>query len=514
LPNDDVVVSRYISRPLLLDGYKFDLRLYVAVTSFEPLRLYVFDEGLARFSTEQYRHSESASSSLHNHFMHLTNYSINKHSAYFVSNHDAAADDYGNKWSLSALKRCLARNTVDVAALFARIDALIVKTIIGVQPSVVNASRRFCPHRGCCFELLGFDVIIDETLKPWLLEVNLSPSLAVDTPLDLKVKSRMLADLLTLVAFSPSDQRSYQRKQQRRRSLRLERLTRGQPSATMTCASASRVGSADAPGSQRASASIRQMDLEYQKRRGWRRVFPVADGGNYLPYFEPSRRHINALLVQELHSRRTRGDISEGGPSDRWRGSSEEIAISALPPFPPTESSAALSCEPTCTAFGSAATLPLAASSVAPSSRTRSGPPTCSAWPGVTDPMPASAAFAPSDAADIAPLERALEQLSVCEGRGQLSGALIRALRFDLLACENEAEAASLSAHDAQAALEALETYERTVSPRGPDEKEDTESRGGHKRAVCSAASSGDGSACSSCRWDPACERAAAESRR
>jgi hypothetical protein len=51
-----------------------------------------------------------------NAFIHLTNYSINKKSLAFVQNNDAAADDHGNKWSLSALKRCLARNGVDVRA--------------------------------------------------------------------------------------------------------------------------------------------------------------------------------------------------------------------------------------------------------------------------------------------------------------------------------------------------------------------------------------------------------------
>ena len=50
------VVSRYISNPLLVNGFKFDLRIYVWVTSYEPLRIYVYKEGLVRFASEQYEY--------------------------------------------------------------------------------------------------------------------------------------------------------------------------------------------------------------------------------------------------------------------------------------------------------------------------------------------------------------------------------------------------------------------------------------------------------------------------
>jgi hypothetical protein len=70
------VVSKYLSNPLLINGLKFDIRLYVLVTSFEPWRVYIYNEGIARFASEPYNNA----SAKNNKFSHLTNYSINKKS--------------------------------------------------------------------------------------------------------------------------------------------------------------------------------------------------------------------------------------------------------------------------------------------------------------------------------------------------------------------------------------------------------------------------------------------------
>ncbi|XP_022090548.1 tubulin polyglutamylase TTLL5-like [Acanthaster planci] len=196
------VVSRYISNPLLIDGFKFDCRLYVAVTSFDPLRAYLYEEGLARFATVQYNHTNKT---IKNVMMHLTNYSLNKRSNDYVRCNDLNIEDYGNKWSFGAMVRYLQKKGKDVKGMLGRIEEVVSKTLLCAELPVATACKMFMPHRGNCFELYGFDILIDENLKPWVLEVNLSPSLACDAPIDLKIKSNMVSDLFSLIGFIAQD---------------------------------------------------------------------------------------------------------------------------------------------------------------------------------------------------------------------------------------------------------------------------------------------------------------------
>jgi len=131
---------------------------------------------------------EPGPENLDNMFMHLTNYSINKQSEHYVQNVNADEDNFGNKWSIRALRANLKRRGIDTDLLWGRIHEIIIKTLISIETVVVAGSRMFVPHRGNCFELFGFDILVDDTLRPWLLEVNLTPSLACDSPLDLKIK--------------------------------------------------------------------------------------------------------------------------------------------------------------------------------------------------------------------------------------------------------------------------------------------------------------------------------------
>lgn len=199
--DEQVLVSRYIANPLCIDGHKCDIRLYVVVTSFDPLVIYLYDEGLVRLATVKY---DKSVENLWNPCMHLCNYSINKYHSDYIKAPDQC-EDVGHKWSFSALLRHLRQQGCDTRDLMLAIEDLIVKSVFACAQSIAAACRMFVPHAANCFELYGYDILIDDTLKPWLLEVNMSPSLGIDTPLDTKVKASMIADLLTMVGIPSFD---------------------------------------------------------------------------------------------------------------------------------------------------------------------------------------------------------------------------------------------------------------------------------------------------------------------
>ena len=120
------VVQKYLSNPYLIDGLKFDLRIYVYVTSFDPLRVYLFNDGLTRFASRKYSNSVKT---IGDKFMHLTNYSINKTNKDYKTNNDEKACT-GHKWSLKALWTYLQKKGINTDKIWENITDLVVKTII------------------------------------------------------------------------------------------------------------------------------------------------------------------------------------------------------------------------------------------------------------------------------------------------------------------------------------------------------------------------------------------------
>ena len=191
-----VVAQAYVPKPMCLGGHKFDLRLYVVATSFNPLEVWLYEDGFARVATRPF-----SSDDVSDKFVHLTNASIQRHGTQgelygplINASPDEAA---GTKCTLRYLWRMLEKDGRDVTKMQDDIKLLILKSLVSAEDRI--------PHQCCAFELFGYDVLLDEDGRPWLLEVNASPSMARETPLDKRVKENLIRDIVTLVDPVPYD---------------------------------------------------------------------------------------------------------------------------------------------------------------------------------------------------------------------------------------------------------------------------------------------------------------------
>ena len=213
------VIQKYISRPYLIEGLKFDLRIYVLVYGCDPLRIFLFKEGLVRLATEPYTLPNT--NNITDLYIHLTNYAINKNNSNFIFNTDPTRTDIGHKRSLSFMWKYIDEHGGDSNKLKEEIKDCIIKTLCAVQPLLKHSYRSCQPlddHNNKCFEILGFDILLDEDLKPWLLEVNHSPSFTADTPFDYNIKTELIIDALNIVRLDPKEKANYYKEAEEKRA--------------------------------------------------------------------------------------------------------------------------------------------------------------------------------------------------------------------------------------------------------------------------------------------------------
>ncbi|KAJ8785266.1 hypothetical protein J1605_007376 [Eschrichtius robustus] len=268
-------------QPFIIDGFKFDLRIYVLMTSCDPLRIFVYDEGLARFATTSYSHP--CPDNLDDICMHLTNYSINKHSSNFFR--DAHS---GSKRKLSTFNVYMESHGYNVGQIWRDIEDIIIKTLISAHPIIKHNYHTCFPNHtlnSACFEILGFDILLDHKLKPWLLEVNHSPSFSTDSWLDKEVKDSLLYDTLVLINLRSCDKKKVlEEERQRARFLQQcrSRETRKE----------------EVKGFQ---AMLLEKTDKYEKENcgGFRLIYPSVNSEKYEKFFQDN----NSLFQNTVASR-------------------------------------------------------------------------------------------------------------------------------------------------------------------------------------------------------------------
>lgn len=219
---DNFVVQRYIKNPMTIDGYKFDMRIYVLVTSITPLTIYLYKEGLGRLATEKY--SKPTDSNMDDVFKHLTNYSINKFSKKFEYSKDPNMAVTGHKRSLASVKEYIDKNGGNSTKIWDEIKKCVIKLFTSIHPIMKHIYTSSQPDDitgAMCFEILGLDILLTDEGKPLLIEVNHAPSFNSDTPYDFKTKSELLTNMFQMLNISIEERRAIQDHEKKKLEKRL-----------------------------------------------------------------------------------------------------------------------------------------------------------------------------------------------------------------------------------------------------------------------------------------------------
>ena len=155
-----ISLLEYIDRPLLIDGLKFDIRIYVLILSLDPLNIYIYEEGLVRFATVDYE--IPSKENLHETFMHLTNYSLNKRSStYKHAVNETQTDASKRKLTLvwSQLHRLF--SDYEIKQTKEMIEDMINKTVLAILPELRIQYALELPNdqkQNRCFQVFSIDV--------------------------------------------------------------------------------------------------------------------------------------------------------------------------------------------------------------------------------------------------------------------------------------------------------------------------------------------------------------------
>lgn len=241
---DSWMVQEYLHKSHTIRGHKYVLRLYVLIASIDPLRVYLYDQGFAKLASAPYDLDD-----LDNPYAHLTNPDINAL--------NTGVETPVEFIDLEHYRRWLSEQGHDEKLLFERIRDLVTLTAISAAEPMRKRTAESGADPEGCYELLGLDCLIDDELKPWILECNLSPSMGVCAgpesggALEEQIKARLVADLVSVVGLNLAETPDFPR--------------------------------------NTAEGIKAQAEHEAARSGAFSRVYPNREVGRYLPYFSLPR---------------------------------------------------------------------------------------------------------------------------------------------------------------------------------------------------------------------------------
>ena len=194
--DETVLVQRYITNPYLIRRCKFDLRIYVLLTGLDPLKIYIYEEGLVRFAVNDFSLDPQQ---IKDNRIHVTNFDVNRKSDKFNFNNEDPTEPEGHKWTLTALWKYLSseikhgrnKNQVDLFTVWAKIEELVIKSILcgltSIKEELLPGRKKEMKSMYNFYKLFGYDIMLDSDRKPQLIEINARPAALNDKETAIKI---------------------------------------------------------------------------------------------------------------------------------------------------------------------------------------------------------------------------------------------------------------------------------------------------------------------------------------
>jgi len=191
----ECLITKYLINPHLIKGFKYDLRIHGLVTSVKPLKIYLYDEGLVRVASEKYDPKK-----IDNEFSFLTNLYINrKNKKKFIYPKNLSNIEDSNLWNLAAFKRYCKRNNINYDKLYDDFGDIFIKMVLSVREKIIDNIKLNKLSSSNFYHVIGFDIIYDENMKPYLLESNRRCGLRDDNDAEKYYTHNIVADTINLV---------------------------------------------------------------------------------------------------------------------------------------------------------------------------------------------------------------------------------------------------------------------------------------------------------------------------
>ncbi|CAF1680194.1 unnamed protein product, partial [Adineta ricciae] len=163
------IVQRYIMNPLLIYGKKFDIRCYMLISSVKPL-IVLYHKGYIRLSMFDFDANDG------NLLTHLTNQYMQKKDPKYYEHKEETA------WTMDQFNEYINEHIAPNKNVEKDwVLNVLPKIIQRVMLNIIESIRMRLKRRVGCFGLYGYDFMIDENMKVWLIEVNVNPALQTNT---------------------------------------------------------------------------------------------------------------------------------------------------------------------------------------------------------------------------------------------------------------------------------------------------------------------------------------------